>query len=51
MQASRKRPGATIPGRGAEIMAFRNRARRPDARPSRTGRASRKRAAIREALA
>jgi hypothetical protein len=35
--------------RGAEIMALRARARRPDVRPGRTGRANRKRQAIREA--
>lgn len=34
---------------GREIMAFRNRARRPDTRPARKGRANRKRAAIQEA--
>jgi hypothetical protein len=44
--ARKDRPGAQAPGRGAEIMAYRNRARRPDERPARTGRANRKRQAI-----
>jgi hypothetical protein len=34
--------------KGREIMAFRNRARRPNTRPARNGRANRKRAAIQE---
>jgi hypothetical protein len=43
-----KQPRA--PGRGAEIMAYRNRARRPDTRPGRTGRATRKRTAIQASM-
>lgn len=35
--------------RGRELMALRSRARRPDRRPGRTGRANRKQQAIREA--
>lgn len=35
--------------RGREICAFRDRARRPDERPARTGRANRNRKAIQEA--
>jgi len=44
-----KQAGAKRPGRGAEIMAFRCRARRPDTRPLRSGRANRKRSVIQEA--
>lgn len=49
--ASKSRPRVPARGRGAEIMAFRNRARRPDTRPARTGRADRNRQAIRAASA
>lgn len=34
--------------KGREIMIFRNRARRPNTRPARSGRANRKRQAIQE---
>jgi hypothetical protein len=45
----RQRPGAPASGRGAHIQALRNRARRPETRPARYGRANRNRAAIQEA--
>jgi len=44
-----KRQRQARPGnKGEEIMIFRNRARRPDTRPARTGRANARRAAIQE---